>query len=300
MENRLNELLKAVENIDFVNKVYTKSVHANAAKDIMNHLVDVNPAWKNTLLFLSEYPIHKWAEKQRAIIGLDNETLAELLLNQSETPEYFGIASEKIARYQKEVLTITETLSSTIEKTLSNDNFALSRGYQSYLALHGDGTDVSNYIFKQYYEIYLARVCMSISDTVNEHFEKLEVNKRSIDPEIRLIYHDARLLLSIKDDIQRGAQKEEILKNMSRKKVYRQINGYDVYDTICCCINSLSEYPFSGKEIREVMRRLYSGYSEDEVASSIGRSRTYIRAKEEEGVHAIDCLIWGLSESSGW
>ena len=293
MASKLDELLKAIEGTDYINKVYSKSSHANAAKTIMNHLIEINPSWKNTLTFLSEYPVHKWAKEQRDIIGIDTKTLAELLINRGEIPEYFGINSEKIAKYQKSVLQITETLLSVIEYSLTSDKYNMKNGFQAYSAIHGDASDVSKYIFGQYYEIYLSKLCMDISAKVNKNFEKLKELQNGIDPEIRLVYHDARLLLSIKDDIRKGAQKEEILKSMNRRKVYQQINGYDAYDMICCCINCLVNYPFSGKEIREVMRRLYSGFSEDETANAIGRSRTYIRSKEEEGIHAIDCLIWG-------
>ena len=292
----LDELLKAIENTDCINKVYSKSSHANAAKIIMNHLIEINPSWKNTLMFLSEYQVHKWAMEQRALLGIDTETLTEILLNQGETPEYFGINSERIAKYQKNVLMVTEALSALIDTTLASDKYNIKRGFLAYSAVHGDSEDVSKYIFGQYYEIYLTKLCIDISAKVNGFYDKLKDAQNSIDPEIRLVYHDARLLLSIKDDIQKGAQKEEILKSMNRRRVYQQINGYDVYDTICCCISSLANYPFAGEEIREVMRRLYSGFSEDETAKAIGRSRTYIRSKEEEGIHAIDCLIWGLEE----
>ena len=295
MGNKLDELLKAIAEAECISKVYSASSHANAAKTVMNHLVDINLDWKNTLLFLSEYPVHKWAIKQRDIIGLDTQTLTELLIKTEETPEYFGINSEKIAKYQKDVLSATEKLSSLIDSTLKRDKYNISKGFQAYQALHGNGSDVSTYIFNQYYEIYMTKICIDISAKVNSCFNKLRDNRNSIDPEIRLVYHDARLLLSIKDDIQRGAQKEEILKSMNQKKIYRQINGYDVYDTICYCINSLSKYPFSGKEVMNVMKYMYSGYSEEDTAAALGRSRTYIRSKEEEGIHAIDCLIWGMN-----
>ena len=284
---------------EFINKVYTSSRHANAAKQILNHLAEADSRWKTTLMFLAGYPMYKWAKASRNHIGIDFTTLNELILEGNTDSEYFGISSEKIKRIQRDMLYASDEIVNIIEDSLKSDIYNLGNGFSAYKAIHdANAEDVSKHIFGKYYESAVIKICKLISGKINKIYKNVEKSIKDIDLDIRLVFHDVDLLLSIGNDIKHSAYRNERLLQNGLRKIYRQIDGFDVYDTIWECLKSLHDYPFNGPILYKVMSKTFIGEPEEKIADEIGKSRTYLRAKKTEGTKALGCLIWGIGDVS--
>lgn len=267
-----------------VNKVYSFSSHAAFAQGIINTVLKDHPEWENTLAMLSIYPVQLWAAEARKKAGIDIKSIIAMM---DDEEGWFGIQSKTSALNQKRALDITDKGIALIGKAIDNDSCKIGTNISLIRAVHGIGyEDVSIYIMKKYYEETLIKLCEALSPKINRLLKPIEKDLAEIDQDIKLIYHDADLLIQVCGNMY-GKRR--------RHRRYAQIDYEIVYKQMIECIAQLKDYPFGGKDMYLAIHESFNGATEVAISEKMRRSRTYMRKKYEEGVTALGCLIWGYT-----
>lgn len=283
--NIIDILLETIAaDLDAVNKIYSFSKHGSYAQEIMNALLDEHPDWKNILQMLAVYPVQLWASSARSDVGIDVHSIKLMIESESD---YFGIQNQSSAIHQQRALEVTDKAISLLGRAIDEDSCGIGKNIEIIQAVHGvNYPDVSLYIMKQYYKDTLIKLCEVLAGRVNRLLKSIERDLAEIDKDIKLLYHDADLLVRVCGDMHGKTR---------RGRRYSQVDYDEVYRQMKSCIDYLKYYPFAGHDLQVVIDGSFRGQSEALIAEKLNRSRTYVRKKYDEGVVALGCLIWGYT-----
>ena len=277
----LNEILDECP----INKVYSNSAHANMAKNVIRDLYKENKEWRTALQMLSIYPIQHWTANKRRQIGMDINALLQIL---EYSDDFFGISDINAINSQKKVLEATDNALDIITNFLEEGDEYLGKDIKVIQAVHGtDYKDVSQYLMKEKYPNAISKTCDIISKDINMCFVPVSNDLKNVDAEIKVAYHDANLLIQLGPTL---------LDERFRR--HSQVDYVDACDQIQKCIYALKTYPFDGEHVYEIMKYSFSGWTEDEIAKRMQKSRTYVHSRYNTGVESLTYLIWGYATQS--
>lgn len=287
-ENNLNALIRALlDDTQHIQKVYTFSKAGRYTTNVMDSMIREHPEWANTLQMLSIHPVQHWAAVTRKSLLIDADSINSLIENDDM---YFGISTKRSIENQQKVLLATDKALELIDKTLSRKTKKEETGLAVLQYIHGsapqNGQTITDFYIHKYYEDELCRTCELLSPKINKILKPIEKELALIDEDMQLLYHDADMLVRICGDMHGKGR---------RHRRYAQIDYEQVYLQMKSCIYALKTYPFDGKDMFDVVYGYFNNDPEARIAERIGRSRTYVRHKYEEGVKVLGYLIWGYA-----
>lgn len=261
-----------------LDKVYTTSGHSKVIKQSINDLMIENTRWQKLLLAIAYYPLQAWAKQTREKLNLVDE----------KSGLYFGINRSMYGHHT--ILNISDQMLEYISAIFENDiegaDINLLR------AAHIPGSkDMSQYLFAKEYKKTLKAVCIKYCDNYSSLSSELVKEYKRVYDDIRFVYHDGELLITIKKELIKNDLKSDIpdSENLDYTKAISHINS---------CINSIREFPIKGEDISDVMMMYSNGYTESKIVQETGKSRTYVKCRYNEGIDLLNALLWGYSSKN--
>lgn len=274
----ISSLFKIAESID---RVPTHSAHKNLIKNGASNVVTDHPEYLSLVKAITIFPIQHWASLARKRVDLGKLMLADYEFSY----EYFGI--QNIPNSQKKILVLTEKSLQFVEEILVSEHEGINMDVIR--AAHYPGSpDMSQYMFNWSYEESLRKLCSIYQEPYEQIAHELKNEYMSIRDDIRFVYHESDLLIKLKTKL-------VLAENDSQIKDSEKINYGEVVKCIDKCIDVIKTYENKGNEISEILKMRSEHIPEKTVVENIGRSRTYIKARYEEGIELLNYLLWGYS-----
>ena len=275
---QIDELLNRQSKPSEITYMPTSSSHERSACNIANKFMSMYPEFVNTVYALSLLPALIWAEKENPKV----EKSLEAIPSSNDADIYKKSKILYLLQGRKNAIDLVKTHEVTQEIIeLLKVNIKAVKGQEGKClkAIHLNGTDVSLFILNNYYLQGLLAISERVNEEITAKFRELLALYEGCEEEDLLAMHDINILFSL----YKSAEKKNAEFCESIGSALMIIAG------------SLATYPSNAKEIKQIVSLYLKGKTEYEIGQKINKSRTYVRAKIQEGKSAMAILLWELS-----
>lgn len=278
--DNLQEFIQSImDNNEPELELFSLSTHKKFAEKIINDLVSSNSEYEPIAYCFCNFALQKWCIEKREQIKIDLQTLNDAILN---SDSYFGFETHKNMEFQKETLELNDSTVARIEKIIELSPFLLNKSEVRAVEDIFLNNESSKYIVCNYLKTALTKLFVAYKDEFNEILNKKNEILDAVDEEMYLTYHSADNLLYIA--------------NCTKNHVNSKLNGIDfkdTYETVKRTIELLGSCPFKD-DLKFIIMRHFNGNTVSSTAELLGRSRTYVQFRKDNGLKIIEHLIWGM------
>lgn len=274
----ISTFLRVTSSID---KVPTHSAHKNLIRSGVANVIANHPEYLSLIKAIIIFPVQHWASLARKRVDLGKLIFADY----DASYEYFGI--QNIPDSQKRILSLTEQSLQFVEEMLVSEHENINMDVIR--AAHYPGSpDMSQYMFSWIYEESLNKLCELYKEPYDEIARALKKEYTKIKEDIRFVYHESDFLIKLKTRL-------IMAENDSQIKDSDKVNYGEAVKCIDKCIDVIKTYENKGEEISIILKMRSDRVPEKIIVENTGRSRTYIKARYEDGVELLNYLLWGYS-----
>lgn len=266
----------------FFKSIPSHSSSKTYAASVINAVLTEHPNWYPAAAALVSFPIQRWASQQRQRIKGQLDDLAKVLRDidaNAYDDSYFKRHGNDFDN-TSEILSLTEELLSAEATTKIG-----KRRIEALNCIHDSKKhDTSAYIIKTHYEPAFRSFCTKNYRLYRKYIEQAVSSYKEYVGDLQYAYHNTDILIRM----------YWVMCTPS----YIQKSSVDFTDAahaVDDAIEALQKYPFNGKEIYFIVRRIANGDSERKLEREIGKSRKYVSNRYKEGIYAVSCILWGYS-----
>ena len=244
-------------------EIFVASKRIKSIKAIFSDVLEINNDYYNALMCLGLYPIQKWAKNTRNKLNIrvyDEKYMGISLGNETPLKEALN-ASDEILKLIEDTILILPNKNSEILTTIFIKN-----------------GEISNYKIDLYLKDALIRFVEKTYKKINRIITSVSIPK---DDDVQFVFNDMKRLMELKKDICFFSNRESSYIDYSL-----------FYENFMNIVKELNNYTLE-KDIKECTELYLASKSDLEIAESLNKSNTYIRARYKLGLTLISYVLWG-------
>ena len=254
-----------------------RTTHKSSILQMLRELVEEDDDMLSTCATLLLYPVQRFASRKREKVGIDLETIYEIMSYQ-ETKDYFGINEPYYLNNQRSTLECTDKLVKLIDSIFKNNDF------KALIVHKGMSTPVSRFLLTNYYKDEIKYVHEHYGAQIKELLDEIHSNISVLEDDISFIYHDTDIFMRVITKMNDEKVKQ------SSKKDYSEF-----VDTTKQCINELKTYPTYGSIYTKILLGRIDHKTDTELTKELGRSSQFMISRKNEALSIISCILWGYA-----
>jgi hypothetical protein len=262
-----------------IKNVPTLSSHELTVRRIINDVLTENKDYKYAIWGLVSYPIQEWAIAYRKKLKFDSESLIKLVSFYQEDV-YFGFQCANLLDNQIKNMDSAERYIKYTRNILANEDQEILKKIHG-----GKKTTISKYFINKSYKGSLINFCKLTNEDYKKMFEEVAHEKNYLDFDIRMVYHDTKMLIDLYSEvIQNGLP------------YGHDVNLHKAVSTIQTCISAIGKCPISNSDkMQFIVKESAKGKKQMVIAESLNKSQYFVSTMYQEGIKVLSVLIWGIS-----